>query len=125
MENVTLTDIQTTVVVLLAVLAALSVVDKGVSAFTNIFCKGGAGMKKRIESIEEKQGRDFVRLNSMTRQLNRVNDDMGHVLNAMNAILMHEITGNGVDKLKETKMDLDDYMAMRGTNAYQLRDDGT
>lgn len=117
MGNVTLTDFQTTVVVLLAIFSALAVIDKGVAAFRNIFLKDGDGMEKRIKTIEEKQARDYLRMNDMNKHMCRMDDDMEHVLNAMNAILMHEITGNGVDRLKEAKSDLDAYMSKRGTNA--------
>lgn len=122
MENLTLTDFQTTLIVLLAIFSTFAVIDKGVSAFKNIFCKGGAGMEKRIKTIEDKQARDYIRINDVTKQMHRIDDDMEHVLNAMNAILMHEITGNGVDRLKEAKIDLDAYMSKRGTNAYVQRD---
>jgi len=110
MENLTLTDFQTTIAVILAVFAALTVVDKGVAAFKNIFGKGVNEVSKvneRLDTVEEQQQRD-------TKRLDLVNTDMVYVLNAMNAILMHEITGNGVDKLKEVKTDLDAYMAKRG-----------
>jgi TolA-binding protein len=122
MENLTLTDFQTTVVVLLAIFSALAVIDKGVAAFKNMFLKGGNGMEKRIKTIEEKQARDYTRINDINRQMRRMDDDMEHVLNAMNAILMHEITGNGVDRLKEAKSDLDTYMSKRGTNAGSQRE---
>lgn len=110
MENLTLTDFQTTIAVILAVFAALAVVDKGVAAFKNIFGKGGNEVSKvndRLEAVEEQQQKD-------KKRLDLVNTDMEHILNAMNAILMHEITGNSVDNLKEVKTDLDAYMAKRG-----------
>lgn len=123
MENLTLSNFQVTLVVLLAVFSGLAVIDKGVAAFKNIFLKGGSGMDKRVKMIEEKQARDYVRINEMDKQMHRINEDMEHVLNAMNAILMHEITGNGVDKLKEAKSDLDTYMSKRGMSAYTPKGD--
>lgn len=122
MENLTLTDFQTTLVVLLAIFSAIVVIDKGVAACKNLFFKGGSGMEKRIKTIEEKQTRDYNRVNDMDKQLRRVDDDMEHVLNAMNAILMHEITGNGIDRMKDAKNDLDTYMSKRGTNATYQKD---
>ena len=110
MENLTLTDFQTTIAVILAVFAALAVIDKGVAAFKNIFGKGGNAVSKmdeRLETVEDQLEKD-------KKRLDLANTDMVHVLNAMNAILMHEITGNGVDKLREAKNDLDAYMAKRG-----------
>ena len=102
---------------ILAVFSGLAVIDKGVAAFKNIFLKGGSGMEKRVKMIEEKQNRDYIRINEMDKQMHRVDHDTEHLLNALNAILMHEITGNGIDKLKEAKSDLDTYMSKRGTNA--------
>lgn len=121
MENLTLSDFQTTVVVLLAIFAALTVIDKGIAAFKNMFFKGGDGMDKRLGVIEEKQARDYARINDMNKQMRCVNDDMEHLLNAINSILMHEITGNGIDKLKESKSDLDTYMAKRGARDYSQK----
>lgn len=121
MENLTLNDFQTTIIVILVVFSSLAVFDKGISAFKNIFLKGGNGMEKRITTIEEKQARDYRRMNDMDKQIHRVDDDMEHALNAMNAILMHEITGNSVEKLKEAKSDLDAYMSKRGTNMYMQK----
>ncbi len=45
------------------------------------------------------------------------------ILNAMNAILMHEITGNGVDRMRRAKDELDAYISKRGTNAGTQKDD--
>ena len=121
MENLTLSDFQTTIVVLLAIFAALAVIDKGVLAFKNIFFKGGNRMDKRLVAIEEKQARDHARINDMDEQMRRGDDDMEHLLNAINSILMHEITGNGIERLKESKSDLDSYMARRGARDYSRK----
>ena len=123
MEKLTLTDLQTALIVILALFSAVTVIDKGIAACKNLFSKGGAGMEKRIKTIEDKQTRDFARINDMDRQLHRVDDDMEHILNAMNAILMHEITGNGVDRMRRAKDELDAYISKRGTNAGAQKDD--
>ena len=107
-------DVQTAILVILAVFAALAVADKGISAYKNIFHKGEKDVDKRLSAIETHEATDKRRLDHIDTQLARVDDDMEHILAAMNSMLMHEITGNDISGLKDTKAELDDYMARRG-----------
>lgn len=38
---------------------------------------------------------------------------MSQLLKVQNALLMHEITGNGIEKLKTVKSELDTYLTTR------------
>lgn len=75
-----------------------------------------AKLTPKLEKIEEKLASDKERLDSHERRLNkneadldRISENTEMILDAMDGLLMHFITGNGTEKLKEVKRDLDHY----------------
>ena len=70
----------------------------------------------RLEKIEGKLSADKERLDSHERRLNQNESDMERIsqntekiLDAMDGLLMHFISGNDTEKLKEVKKELDHY----------------
>ena len=70
----------------------------------------------RLEKIEGKLSTDKERLDSHERRLNQNESDMERIsqntekiLDAMDGLLMHFISGNDTEKLKEVKKELDHY----------------
>ena len=73
-------------------------------------------MKPQFDRIDEKLASDKERLDSHERRLNqndadleRIGENTEMILDAMDGLLMHFISGNDVDKLREVKKDLDHY----------------
>ena len=75
-----------------------------------------AKLSTKLEKIEEKLASDKERLDSHERRLNsneadldRIGENTEKILDAMDGLLMHFISGNDTEKLKEVKKDLDHY----------------
>lgn len=73
-------------------------------------------MKPQFDRIDEKLASDKERLDSHERRLNqndadleRIGENTEMILDAMDGLLMHFISGNDVEKLREVKKDLDHY----------------
>jgi len=77
-------------------------------------------LEPRLKKIDAKLSSDKERLDSHERRLNTyetslslVGGDTEMLLDAMDGIYMHFITGNDVEHLKKIKMDLDHYKNTR------------
>lgn len=73
-------------------------------------------LEPKFEKIEEKLASDKERLDSHERRLNanedtlkRIGENTEKMLDVMDGLLMHFISGNDIDKLKEAKKELDHY----------------
>lgn len=115
---VNLPGLQTTILFLLGVLAVFVAVDKGLDAFRHLFLarkdKREASQLERLERAENRLKQHDERLEAGDRRFDLLAEDLAQVLSVDNALLMHEITGNGIEKLKTVKSELDAYMASRG-----------
>ena len=85
---VNLSNLETTILFVLGVLAALVAVE-------------------RVEAAHQ------TRLDAGDKKFDKLSADMAQLLKVQNALLMHEITGNGIEKLKTVKSELDTYLATR------------
>jgi len=65
-------------------------------------------LSKRVSNIEHKQEKDF----NTIREVKELN---GLLCRGMICLIEHEVTGNGIDKLKEVKTDMQDYLIKRGS----------
>lgn len=115
---VNIPGLQTTILFLLGVLAVFVAVDKGLDAFRHLFLarkdKREASQLERLERAENRLKQHDERLEAGDRRFDLLAEDLAQVLSVDNALLMHEITGNGIEKLKTVKSELDAYMASRG-----------
>ena len=115
---VNLPGLQTTILFLLGALAVFVAVDKGLDAFRHLFLarkdKREASQLERLERAENRLKQHDERLEAGDRRFDLLAEDLAQVLSVDNALLMHEITGNGIEKLKTVKSELDAYMASRG-----------
>ncbi len=114
---VNLSGLQTSMLFILGILAILVAVDKGVDAFRNLFLRRRSGRETnrndRLKRVEDAQEAHQTRLDAGDRKFDKLSADMAQLLKVQNALLMHEITGNGIEKLKTVKSELDTYMATR------------
>lgn len=75
-----------------------------------------AKMEPKFQAIEDKLSKDKERLDSHERRLNkneadleRIGENTEKILDAMDGLLMHFISGNDVEKLRSVKQELDHY----------------
>lgn len=73
-------------------------------------------LNPKLDKIEEKLSADKERLDSHERRLNANDSELSQIgentekmLDVMDGLLMHFISGNDIDKLKAVKKDLDHY----------------
>ena len=95
------------VIMLFFVLAAT--VRNGIEAIKGLSIRG------RVKKLEEWAAETDKRLEKGNRKFAAQSDDMGQILITMQGLVMHFITGNDHEKLKETSDELTAYMAKRAT----------
>lgn len=117
MENITLSGLESTVLFLLGIAAVLVSIEKGVAAFNSLFKKKTADREAaqdaRLTALEGQVKSLSSRLEKGDNQFVKLRSDIGELLAVQNVVLMHMISGNGIETLKQTKADLDNYMASR------------
>lgn len=95
--------------VILAFFAVLVAVVKGVEAWKKISLRDRVkGLEMRVDACEK-------RLRRGDKIFKQQSDDLGQVLVTMQGLLLHFITGNDHERLKETNEELTAYMAERAT----------
>lgn len=95
--------------VILAFFAVLVAVVKGVEAWKKI------SLRDRVKGLEMRMDACEKRLRRGDKIFKQQSDDLGQVLVTMQGLLLHFITGNDHERLKETNEELTAYMAERAT----------
>lgn len=103
-----------TVVYIIAVLVAVSGVlvalVKGWEAWRKI------SVRDRVKDLEGRMTKVEARLRLGDKRFDLQNDDMGHILNTQMALLVHFVSGNDHDRLRDQITALSEYMSQRATN---------
>ena len=118
MEDLTFANLQVAGIVVLAVIALLVSLDKGfdvIQKWRGVKTKQQEKkeLSDRLVSIETRITQCEDRLEKGDAKFTSTEEDSKHMLVALNAMLMHMISGNDHDKLKAVKAELDTYMASR------------
>lgn len=95
--------------VILAFFAVLVAVVRGVEAWKKI------SLRDRVKGLEMRMDACEKRLRRGDKIFKQQSDDLGQVLVTMQGLLIHFITGNDHERLKETNEELTAYMAERAT----------
>lgn len=95
--------------VVLAFFAVLVAVVKGIEAWKKI------SVRDRVRNLEARMDAAEKRLKRGDRIFRQQSDDLGQVLITMQGLLLHFISGNDHDRLRETNDELSAYMAERAT----------
>ena len=102
-----------TVIYIIAVAVAVSGVlvalVKGLEAWKKI------SVRDRVKSLEGRMKKVEARLLLGDKRFDLQNDDMGHLLNTQMALMIHFVSGNDHDKLREQITALSEYMTQRAT----------
>lgn len=77
-------------------------------------------LEPRFDEIERKLATDKVRIDDHDKRLSAIDANIGNVkadntmmLKSINILIMHEITGNGIEQLKRHKEELDSFLSAR------------
>lgn len=97
------------VALIVAVAGVLVALVKGWEAWRKI------SVRDRVKSLEGRMTKVEARLKVGDMRFDLQNDDMGHLLNTQQALLLHFITGNNNDKLRTQLTELGNYMTERAT----------
>jgi uncharacterized 2Fe-2S/4Fe-4S cluster protein (DUF4445 family) len=95
------------VIILVFVLA--STIRSGIEAIRGMSVRG------RVKNLEDQMETVNKRLDKGTRKFKAQSDDIGQLLIVNQSMLMHFITGNDHDKLRQTNESLVAYMAARAS----------
>lgn len=109
--GITFDSILYVVALFVAVSGVLVALVKGYEAWKKI------SVRDRVKAIEGRLARVEARLQLGDKRFDLQNDDMGHLLNTQMALMLHFVSGNDHDKLKEQINALGEYMTERATKA--------
>ena len=76
-------------------------------------------VRDRVKKLEGRMDRVEARLTLGDKRFDLQSDDLGHMLNTQQALMLHFLSGNDHDKLKEQITALSEYMTQRTVKAAQ------
>ena len=102
-------DVSITIQTILAFFGGIAVIAGGASAILKLFNPLKA-LKSKVDDHEQKLVKDFERMNTIDKTLCDVEEYDKVICKSLLVLLNHEITGNGVDKLKEQRDVLEQFL---------------
>lgn len=99
------------IAVIVAASGVLVAIVKGIEAWRKI------SVRDRVKALEGRMKKVEARLQLGDKRFELQSDDMGHMLNTQMALMLHFVSGNDHDKLKEQITALTEYMSERATKA--------
>ena len=101
------------VALIVAVAGVLVALVKGWEAWKKI------SVRDKVKSLERRMTAVAARLQLGDKRFELQNDDMGAMLATQQALLLHFITGNDHEKLRNELKNLSDYMNQRATRVLE------
>lgn len=111
--GITFDSILYTVALIVAVSGVLVAIVKGMEAWKKI------SVRDRVKALEGRMTKVEARLQLGDKRFELQSDDMGQTLNTLQALLIHFISGNDHDRLRDQLQDLTTYMSDRTTRALE------
>ena len=106
------------VAVIVAISGVMVALVKGWEAWKKISVRDKVkAIEERCAALEARMKKVEARLSLGDKRFDLQNDDMGHLLNTQMALMLHFVSGNDHDKLKEQISALSEYMTQRATKA--------
>lgn len=110
-----------TIIYIIAVMVAASgvlvAIVKGIEAWKKI------SVRDRVRKLEGRMSKVEARLRLGDKRFDLNNDDMGHILNTQQALLLHFITGNDHERLRAQLTELGNYMSERATKVQRYAEE--
>ena len=110
-SGITFESVLYVIAFLVAVAGVLVALVKGWEAWRKI------SVRDRVKDLEGRMGKVEARLRLGDKRFDLQSDDMGHLLNTQMALMIHFVSGNDHDKLREQIGALSTYMSERATKA--------
>ena len=111
--KITFDGILYAVALVVAVCGVLAALVKGWESYKKI------SVRDRVKALEGRMTKVESRLQLGDKRFELQQDDMGHLLIIQMALLVHFVSGNDHDRLREQIDSLSQYMAERATKAAQ------
>ena len=102
-------DVDITIQTILAFFGGITVIAGGMSAIFKLF-NPVKELKEQVCEHEQKLANDFERMNAIDKILCDVEEYDKVICKSLLVLLNHEITGNGIDKLKEQRDVLEQFL---------------
>ena len=112
--GITFDSILYTVALIVVVSGVLVAIVKGIEAWKKI------SVRDRVKALEGRMAKVEARLQIGDKRFELQSDDMGQTLNTLQALLIHFISGNDHDRLRDQLQDLTTYMSDRATRALEI-----
>lgn len=104
MENITIT-IET----ILAIFGGLICISGGVSVVVKLF-NPFKKLKAQVQEHEDKLSSDFQKFENLNADIEEIKESERVICRSLMLIINHDITGNGVDKLKQQRDNLEQHL---------------
>lgn len=104
-----MSNLDITVQTILAFFGGITCIAGGISALAKLF-NPIKKLKEKVEEHEQKLDKDYVRMNTIDDLMKEVEKSNEVICQSLFVLLNHEITGNSVNKLKEQRDRLEDYL---------------
>ena len=115
--GITFDSVLYTVALIVAAAGVLVAIVKGIEAWKKI------SVRDRVKALEGRMAKVEARLQIGDKRFELQSDDMGQTLNTLQALLIHFISGNDHDRLRDQLQDLTTYMSDRATRALEIAND--
>ena len=111
--KITFDGVLYSIALVVAICGVLAALVKGWESWKKI------SLRDRVKALEGRMDKVETRLQLGDKRFDLTSDDMGHLLNTQMALMIHFVSGNDHDKLREQIDNLSQYMAERATKAAQ------
>ena len=103
---------------IVVVAEVISAIAKGKKSFMELSGRDQrqaemAAVKEEIRDIKSRVSECESRLEQGDQKFNETREDLKHVLDTLNALLLHFISGNDKENLKKVKESMDSYLSGR------------
>lgn len=109
--KITFDGVLYSVAIIVAVCGVLAALVKGWESYKKI------SVRDRVKTLEGRMSKVEARLSLGDKRFELQSDDLGHLLNTQQALMLHFLSGNDHDKLREQITALSEYMSQRATKA--------
>ena len=111
---ITFDSVLYTLALIVVVAGVITTIVKGWESIKKI------SVRSRIKSLEGRMAKVEARLQLGDKRFELQSDDMGQTLSTLQALLVHFITGNDHDRLRDQLTGLNTYMTQRATRAVEI-----
>ena len=109
--GITFESVLYVIALIVAASGVLVAIVKGWEAWKKI------SVRDRVKDLEGRMAKVEARLQLGDKRFELQSDDMGHMLNTQMALLVHFVSGNDHDRLRDQISALSEYMAQHATKA--------